>query len=157
MCSWDRPGFGLSDGTTTPVDIVSLAADLEAALAAGRFPGPYAMVGHSYGAYESLLFTDRHPDRVVGMVLVDPSIPDQAALMAHVQPPLDPAQNPAVQLFRKCAAGIRAGTVKAGGPDPDHCFDYPLTWPPAARSAGRESQQSGAVRDDGLGRGQFRQ
>jgi pimeloyl-ACP methyl ester carboxylesterase len=135
VCSWDRPGFGLSDGTTTPVDIVSLAADLEAALATGKMPGPYVMVGHSFGAYESLLFTDRHPDKVAGMVLVDPSFPDQAALMADIQPPLDPAQNPVVQAFLKCAAGIRAGTAKAGGPDPDHCFDYPPTWPLALRQA----------------------
>jgi pimeloyl-ACP methyl ester carboxylesterase len=135
VCSWDRPGFGLSDGTATPVDILSLAADLEAALATGRMPGPYVMVGHSFGAYESLLFTDRHPDKVVGIVLVDPSFPDQAALMAHVQPRLDPAQNPVAQLFRRCAAGIRAGTAKAGGPDPDHCFDYPLIWPLALRQA----------------------
>ncbi|KRA82895.1 alpha/beta fold hydrolase [Altererythrobacter sp. Root672] len=135
VCSWDRPGFGLSDGTVSPVDARSLAADLEAALASGKMPSPYVMVGHSFGANESLLFTDRHPDQVVGMVLVDPSIPDQAALMQHIQPAVAPEQNPVVQLFRKCAAGIRAGTAKAGGPDPDHCFDYPPVWPLALRQA----------------------
>ena len=138
VCSWDRPGFGLSDGTAAPLDVASTAADLEAALATGRIPGPYVMIGHSYGAYESLLFTDRHPDKVVGMVLVDPSTPDQAALLQEAlpgQPVPDPAQNPVVQIFRKCAAGIRAGTAKANGPDPDHCFDYPPTWPPALREA----------------------
>lgn len=138
VCAWDRPGFGLSDGTTTPLDVASTTADLEAALATGRIPGPYVMVGHSLGAYESLLFTDRHPDKVVGMVLVDPSVPNQAALLQQAlpgQPVPDPAQNPVAQIFRKCAAGIRAGTAKAGGPDPDHCFDYPPNWPPALREA----------------------
>jgi pimeloyl-ACP methyl ester carboxylesterase len=138
VCSWDRPGFGLSDGTSAPLDVASTAADLEAALAAGRIPAPYVMIGHSYGAYESLLFTDRHPDNVVGMVLVDPSIPNQAALLQQAlpgQPVPDPAQNPIVQIYHKCAAGIRAGTAKAGGPDPDHCFDYPPNWPPALREA----------------------
>ena len=138
VCSWDRPGFGLSDGTAAPLDVASTAADLEAALATGRIPGPYVMIGHSYGAYESLLFTDRHPDKVVGMVLVDPSTPDQAALLQQAlpgQPIPDRAQNPVAQIFRKCAAGIRAGTAKAGGPDPDHCFDHPPNWPPALREA----------------------
>ena len=138
VCSWDRPGFGLSDGTSAPLDVASTAADLEAALATGRIPGPYVMIGHSYGAYESLLFTDQQPDKVVGMVLVDPSIPNQAALLQQAlpgQPVPDPAQNPAVQIFLKCAAGIHAGTAKAGGPDPEHCFDYPPNWPAALREA----------------------
>ena len=72
------------------------------------------------------------------MVLVDPSVPDQATLLQQAlpaQPIPDPAQNPVMQIFRKCAAAIRAGTAKAGGPDPDHCFDYPPNWPPALREA----------------------
>jgi pimeloyl-ACP methyl ester carboxylesterase len=138
VCAWDRPGFGLSDGTTAPVTVATTTTDLEAALASGKIAGPYVMVGHSLGSYESLLYTDRHPDKVVGMVLVDGSIPDQVSLLAQVrpnQPAPDPAANPMVQLFHKCADGIRAGTAKANGPDPDHCFDYPPTWPQALRQA----------------------
>jgi pimeloyl-ACP methyl ester carboxylesterase len=96
------------------------------------------MVGHSLGAYESLLFTDRHPDKVVGMVLVDPSIPNQAALLQEAQPgkrDLDFAQNPMVQIYSECASAIRAGTAKAGGADIDRCFAFPPTWPPALREA----------------------
>jgi pimeloyl-ACP methyl ester carboxylesterase len=135
VCSWDRPGFGLSDGREEPVDVASTSADLEAALATGKVSGPYVMVGHSLGSYETLLFADRRPDSVVGMVLVDPSIPDQAAVFQPSQPAPDPAQNPMVQRFRRCAAAIRAGTAKAGGPDPDHCFDFPPIWPLALRQA----------------------
>lgn len=138
VCSWDRPGFGLSDGTSIPQDVTSTTADLEAALATEELSGPYVMIGHSFGAYESLLFADRHPEKVVGMVLVDPSIPDQAALLQQAlpaQPVPDPEQNPIVQAFRNCAAGIREGTVVAGGPDPDRCFAHPPTWPAALREA----------------------
>jgi pimeloyl-ACP methyl ester carboxylesterase len=138
VCAWDRPGFGLSDGTTAPESVATTTTDLEVALATGRIPGPYVMVGHSLGSYESLLYTDRHPDKVVGMVLVDGSIPDQTALYAQLrpnQPALDPAANPTVKLFHKCADGIRAGTAKANGPDPDNCFAYPPTWPQALRQA----------------------
>jgi len=134
-CAWDRAGFGLSDGTKAAVTVALTTADLEAALATGKIAGPYVMVSHSLGSYESLLFTDRHPDKVVGMVLVDPSIPDQFARQQPGQPAPDTGQDAMIQVFRKCAADIRAGIAKAGGPDPDHCFDYPLVWPPALRQA----------------------
>ena len=138
VCSWDRPGFGLSDGTAAPVDVSTIADDLATALATGTLPGPYVMVGHSLGSYESLLFTDRHPDQVVGMVLVDPSIPQQGQLRQQSEPAL-PAPNaspdPMVQIFRNCAASIRAGTAKPEGPDPDRCFAFPPMWPLVLRQA----------------------
>ncbi|WP_404712160.1 alpha/beta fold hydrolase [Sphingomonas sp. MMS24-J13] len=134
-CAWDRTGFGLSDGTMAEVTVASTTADLEAALALGGIRAPYVMVGHSLGSYESLLFTDRHPDKVVGLVLVDPSIPDQFAQLQPGQPAPDAAKNPGVQLLRKCAAEIRAETAKAGGPDPDRCFAYPHSWPAVLREA----------------------
>jgi pimeloyl-ACP methyl ester carboxylesterase len=139
VCSWDRPGWGLSDGTASPVTVETTTADLEAALAAGSIPGPYVMVGHSAGSYESLLYPDRHPDKVVGMVLVDPSVPGQDALVREAMPSQsatsDPAKAPIVLILRKCAQEIRSGTAKAGGPDPDNCFNYPSSWPSALREA----------------------
>jgi pimeloyl-ACP methyl ester carboxylesterase len=137
VCAWDRPGWGLSDAGSGPLTVETTTADLEAALATGMIPGPYVMVGHSLGSYESLLYTDRHPDKVVGMVLVDGSIPDQIALTAQLtsQPPPDPAASPMVQAFRKCAEEIRTGVAKANGSDPDRCFAYPPTWPAALRQA----------------------
>jgi pimeloyl-ACP methyl ester carboxylesterase len=139
VCSWDRPGWGLSDGSAAPVTVETTTADLEAALATGSIPGPYVMVGHSAGSYESLLFTDRHPDKVVGMVLVDPSVPGQDALLREAMPSQsatsDPAKSPIALILSKCAEEIRAGTAKAGGPDPDNCFNYPPAWPSALRQA----------------------
>ena len=61
VCAWDRPGWGLSDGSAAPQNAATATADLEAALATGKIPGPYVLVGHSLGSYESLLFADRHP------------------------------------------------------------------------------------------------
>src|SRR4029079_14907074 len=63
---------------------------LVAALKASRIKGPYVAVGHSFGAFESLLLKHRAPEAVVGMVLVDPSIPDQGDRLnkAVNEPPL---------------------------------------------------------------------
>ncbi len=87
-CAWDRPGFGLSEASSVRQTVATTTADLEEALESGP-EGPYVLVGHSLGSYESLLFTDRHRDDVVGMVLVDPSPPDQFAVYARIAPLLD--------------------------------------------------------------------
>src|SRR5690606_13004018 len=44
VCAWDRPGFGLSDGSPAPQTVATTVADLEAALAIGEIDGPYVMV-----------------------------------------------------------------------------------------------------------------
>lgn len=81
-CSWDRAGFGASDGSPARQIADETAEDLGRALAAARIDGPLLLVGHSIGSYETLRFADRHPDRVAGIVLVDPSIPDMFRRMA---------------------------------------------------------------------------
>jgi pimeloyl-ACP methyl ester carboxylesterase len=136
VCAWDRPGWGLSDGAEGNHTVETSTAALEAALATGTIPGPYVLVGHSFGSYESLLYADRHPDRVAGMVMVDASVPDQRAIMGRAGlPPPDIESNPQVLTFRNCAAAIRAGSAKLGGPDPDNCLTYPPFFPDALAEA----------------------
>ena len=53
VCAWDRPGWGLSDGAQGRHTIASNVATLEAALATGKIPGPYVVVGHSLGGLEA--------------------------------------------------------------------------------------------------------
>src|SRR4051794_25474200 len=90
VCFWDRYGSGFSSKGTGRETVAETTADLMAALKVARVAGPFVAVGHSLGAFESLLWKDRAPKAVVGMVLVDPSIPDQDDRLkkaAH-QPPL---------------------------------------------------------------------
>ena len=90
VCFWDRYGSGFSSKATGRETVAETTADLIAALKVARIGGPFVAVGHSLGAYESLLFKDRAPEAVVGMVLVDPSIPDQGDRLnkAVHKPPL---------------------------------------------------------------------
>lgn len=67
VCAWDRPGYGFSDPSDRPQTIENTTRDMANALKLGHVPGPYVMVGHSLGGLESMLYTDHHPDRVVGM------------------------------------------------------------------------------------------
>jgi pimeloyl-ACP methyl ester carboxylesterase len=73
------------------------------------------------------------------MVLVDPAVPDQDAHARETMPSQaatsDPAKAPMVLILGKCAEDIRKGLAKAGGPDPDNCFNFPPVWPLALRQA----------------------
>jgi pimeloyl-ACP methyl ester carboxylesterase len=131
-CAWDRPGFGLSDGVTGKPTVATTTADLEAALSARPIAGPYVMVGQSLGSFETLLFADRNPGKVAGIVLVDPSIPDQSARAArlrtqfHYLPSalgLGTSAPPAFSdIWRACADEVRTGALKFGGADPHGCL-----------------------------------
>jgi len=75
-CTWDRPGIGnsASMGRHTAVD---LAAHLRATLASAGESGPFVVVGHSLGGVYARVFGAAYREEVVGVVLVDPYMPDQ--------------------------------------------------------------------------------
>jgi pimeloyl-ACP methyl ester carboxylesterase len=140
-CAWDRAGFGFSEPPDKPQTIDQTTGDLETALKVGRIAGPYILVGHSLGGYESLLFADRQPASVAGMVLVDPSFPDQLTPLAKAAPAqaayMLTLPNPLGSQLRKCSAALKAGTLSKGGPDPDNCFhpQWPPNYPPEMKAA----------------------
>ena len=66
VCAYDRPGTTLNDDTqtkSTPVQQPTTAqqgvGDLYAVLIASREPGPYVLVGHSWGGLIARLFAAR--------------------------------------------------------------------------------------------------
>lgn len=136
VCAWDRPGFGFSDPPVRPQSVDETTSDLRAALEASAIAGPYVLVGHSLGGYESLLLADREPGEVAGMVLVDPAFPDQLTVLGKAAPAqasyILSLPNPLTELFSKCSTGLKAGTLAPGGPDPDGCFrpQWPANYPP---------------------------
>lgn len=127
-CAWDRAGFGHSDSSPQPQTVANTTADLEGALKAAKIAAPYVLVGHSAGAFETLRFADRHRGEVVGIVLVDGSVPNQAQQFAAVAPGLAKveaavsAQNLTRQ--RGCADRLQAGTLKPDDTQWSSCFRY---------------------------------
>ncbi len=121
---------------------LSMTIEHDGALKAGHIKGPYVTAGLSLGGDESLLQADREPTQVVGMVLLDPSFPDQVAREQEAETPAlrawdESRASPFIPLVRKCAAGLRAGTLRPGGPDPDGCLhlQWPPNFPPELRAA----------------------
>ena len=92
--SYDRAGHGWSDLAHEPLTAWQIAQDLHALLDAAGVPGPYVLVGHSFGGYVIRVFADLYRDKVAGMVLVDS---------------LHPAEwkNPTAEQLRMIAVGLR--------------------------------------------------
>ncbi|MEP7005090.1 MAG: alpha/beta hydrolase [Sphingomonas bacterium] len=137
VCAWDRAGFGFSGPSPEPQTVDRTTTDLENALKAGGIRGPYVMVGHSLGGYETLIFKDRHPTDVVGMVLVDPAYPDQASVNARIAPEFAASQKSwddgGAAVARRGESRLKSGELKVGGLDPDGCLALPPDFPRALR------------------------
>ena len=88
VVSYDRPGLGWSDPRRDegPLDPRDTAERLHAALEKLGLPGPYLLVGHSYGGLTSRVFAAAYPDEISGLVLVDPSHPDQGSRLGRGDP-----------------------------------------------------------------------
>jgi pimeloyl-ACP methyl ester carboxylesterase len=78
VCAYDRPGTVVggespsrSDPVSQPTTAQDAVADLHALLRAAEEPGPYVLVGHSYGGLVARLFAMTYPQDVSGLVLID--------------------------------------------------------------------------------------
>jgi pimeloyl-ACP methyl ester carboxylesterase len=95
----DLPPFGYSErrGGYTRAEQAARIDDMMTALGAKRA----VIVGHSFGAGAALEYVLRHPDRAIGLVLVD-------AALGLTQPPSDP---PALMTYRPVRELAAAATA----------------------------------------------
>jgi pimeloyl-ACP methyl ester carboxylesterase len=68
---YDRAGFGGSELGPADLSPEEQIEDLREALEALEVPRPRILAGHSYGGLMAMLHAARHPDEVVGLLLVD--------------------------------------------------------------------------------------
>lgn len=77
VCSYDRAGTGWSDASPLARTSQNIADELHSLLKNADVPGPYILVGHSFGGLDIRLYAHEYPNEVVGMVLVESSHEDQ--------------------------------------------------------------------------------
>ena len=97
VCSYARFGTGTSDPPSTTQTFETQATDLRELLEEAGEPGPYVIVGHSFGGPESVTFASHYPDDVAGLVLVDASPatwPTTACSVAAWKPLCDEMHDP---------------------------------------------------------------
>ena len=77
VCSYDRAGYGHSESGPLPRTSARIARELHQLLTKAEVPGPYLLVGHSFGGYNIRHFAHDYPEDTMGLVLIDASHPSQ--------------------------------------------------------------------------------
>jgi pimeloyl-ACP methyl ester carboxylesterase len=78
VCSYDRAGYGWSEGGPLPRTSSRVSEELRTLLQKSGERGPWVLVGHSLGGLYVRYFAATYPADVSGMVLVDSSHEDQS-------------------------------------------------------------------------------
>lgn len=71
VCSFDRAGYGWSEEAASKRTSLHIAEELHTLLHKANIPGPYILVGHSFGGCNALLFANLYTEETAGVVLVD--------------------------------------------------------------------------------------
>jgi pimeloyl-ACP methyl ester carboxylesterase len=78
-CAYDRAGTGRSEPAPAPRTTEDQVEDLAKLLKAADIRQPIILVAWSLGGWNAMVYADRHPDDVAGLVLIDVRPPTASA------------------------------------------------------------------------------
>ncbi len=104
VCTYTRANMTGSDPAPRPRTSQELMQDLRSLLDNAQIPGPYLLVGHGMGAWNVLLFAQKYPKEVAGLVLVEPLHPDEYT-RALAALPTESSSNP--DAMEMCRQGLK--------------------------------------------------
>jgi pimeloyl-ACP methyl ester carboxylesterase len=97
LCAYDRAGIGESEpAPEASVSTKDQVTDLVMLLDAADLQEPVVLAAHSLGALPAVGLVDRAPERVAGVVLIDPWSPRVSAAQRAALPPKKPDESPEV-------------------------------------------------------------
>lgn len=125
VCSYDRAGYGFSDGGPLPRDIKASADDLHALLVAAHVETPVVLVGHSLGTNIVRRYADVYPKDVAAIVLLDPPAQNVAEFSPAWQKVEDEGRASGLTQIRACAKAAESGTLDHPTPETNDCLHGP--------------------------------
>ena len=127
VCSYDRAGLGFSDGGPIPRDANAAVTDLHALLHRAGVAPPYVLVGHSEAGFYEPLYADRYSREVAGIVLVDPSFPNDEQAFDAVSPTAARMDASVAGLYHLCYEAALHGKLAQGSAAYAPC-GFPPHW-----------------------------
>lgn len=85
-CEYERANVGQSSSQDGPIHVSESVDDLHALVQELGLEPPLILLGGSFGGLIAYTYAGTHPDDVAGVVLLDPTLPDELALDAMLPP-----------------------------------------------------------------------
>jgi pimeloyl-ACP methyl ester carboxylesterase len=119
VCAYDRASMGQSNKQPGLRTSGQIAEQLHTLLGNAGVEGPYIPVGHSVGGMNMLVFANRYPSEVAGLVLVNSSHPDQNDRLLAALPTPSPGESKVLAYLRKESFWTNPA---------DQSFPEPMNW-----------------------------
>lgn len=95
-CAYDRAGTGRSEPAPTPRTTEDQVEDLAKLLKVAEIRRPIILVAWSLGGWNAMVYADRHPEDVAGLVLIDVRPPTASARWLAELPAETPGESEAL-------------------------------------------------------------
>lgn len=131
VCSYDRAGYGFSDGGPQPRDLAADVADLHALIHTADLKTPLILVGHSLGTNIVRSYARRYGADVSGLVLIDPPAQDVATFAPAWAKEEDAMSAQRFAFLDQCKAAAEKGQLPSSTPALTNCIagDNPMASP----------------------------
>lgn len=125
VCSYDRAGYGFSDGSSATNYIDGSAKDLHALLQAAHVAKPAIFVGHSLGTNIVRSYAQAYSKDVAAIVLVDPPPQGTEGFSAARKQQAEKDDAGMFDSIAACGKAAEANKPDAMSPEFQHCLRAP--------------------------------